>query len=315
MAPLLTEINARTRLAGTNQMEMLLFDMAHAEVYGINVFKVREVVKMCPLARMPETDSRIEGMVNLRGKMMPVINLWRVLGVEGGTGGEAGQDRTGYLIVAEYSESLQCLHVARVDRIIRTSWERIKAPPTLLRNPGGVGTVTAVTTIDDGRMVMILDVEKILSDIMPPPEEDLLVGVKAVPTVKVKHVFFADDSQVARTQIRKTLEKLGMKYSQTTTGREAWNQLVQTAERAEEEGKTVAEVLDLILTDIEMPEMDGFTLTKHIRSDPRFSGIPIIIYSSLIGDCSLQHGLAIGATDVVTKFNPKVLAETIQRHC
>ncbi len=315
MAPLLTEINARTRLAGTNQMEMLLFDMAQEEVYGINVFKVREVVKMCPLARMPETDPRIEGMVNLRGKMMPVINLWRVLGIEDGRGGGAGQDTSGYLIVAEYSESLQCLHVARVDRIIRTSWERISPPPTLLRNPGGIGTVTAVTTIDDGKMIMILDVEKILSDIMPPPEEEMLLGVKAAPSVKVKQVFFADDSQVARTQIRKTLEKLGMKHAVATTGREAWRLLLQIAEKAEEDGKTVAEVLDLILTDIEMPEMDGFTLTKHIRADPRFGGIPVIIYSSLIGDCSLQHGLAIGATDVVTKFNPKVLAETIQRHC
>ena len=315
MAPLLTEINARTRLAGTNQMEMLLFDMAQDEVYGINVFKVREVVKMCPVARMPETDARIEGMVNLRGKTMPVIDLWRVLGLEDGSGGGTGRNMAGYLIVAEYSESLQCLHVARVDRIVRTSWDRIKAPPTLLRNPGGVGTVTAVTTLDDGRMVMILDVEKILMDIMPPPEEDMMLGVKAAPSVKIHTVLFADDSQVARTQIRKTLDKLGMKFFQATTGREALTQLLQIAEGAEADGKSVADVLHLILTDIEMPEMDGFTLTKHVRADPRFTGVPIIIYSSLIGDCSLQHGLAIGATDVVTKFNPKILAETIQRHC
>ena len=130
-----------------------------------------------------------------------------------------------------------------------------------------------------------------------------------------KRVLFADDSLVARKQIIKTLERLGLSYLQSTTGREAWEQLVAVAEKAASEGKKAQDEIQLILTDVEMPEMDGFTLTKRVTSDPRFAGIPVIMHSSLTGVCNADKGKTMGATDYVGKFDPKILTEVIQRYC
>ncbi|MDE3019074.1 MAG: chemotaxis protein CheV [Nitrospirota bacterium] len=313
MSTLIKEVDARTRLAGANRMELLLFSLGGEEVFGINVFKVREVMKLPPLTKVPETDGRIEGMANLRGKTVPVVNLLSALKIETADVQE-GAIPAGNLIVAEYNQSLQGLHVAGVDRIIRISWDQVKPPPPLMRNVGGGGAVTAVTTLEDGRMVLILDVEKVLSDICPRPDEEVYAGLKTVEALKARHVMFADDSLVARTQIRKTLERLGITFHQATTGREAWTQLAALADKAQAEGKSIREEVHLILSDIEMPEMDGFALTKQVRSDPRFNGIPIILHSSLTGVCNEEKGKSVGATDYVTKFDPKILTEKILKH-
>ncbi|MDE3118071.1 MAG: chemotaxis protein CheV [Nitrospirota bacterium] len=313
MSTLIKEVDARTRLAGANRMELLLFSLGGEEVFGINVFKVREVMKLPPLTKVPETDGRIEGMANLRGKTVPVVNLLSALKIET-TDVQEGAIPAGNLIVAEYNQSLQGLHVAGVDRIIRISWDQVKPPPPLMRNVGGGGAVTAVTTLEDGRMVLILDVEKVLSDICPRPDEEVYAGLKTVEALKARHVMFADDSLVARTQIRKTLERLGITFHQATTGREAWTQLAALADKAQAEGKSIREEVHLILSDIEMPEMDGFALTKQVRSDPRFNGIPIILHSSLTGVCNEEKGKSVGATDYVTKFDPKILTEKILKH-
>lgn len=307
MSTLMKEVDARTRLAGANRLELLLFHLATDELYGINVFKVREVMKLPPLTRMPEADARIEGMTNLRGQTLPVISLRRALGL--------GETQTeGKVIIAEYNQSLQGLHVGGVDRIMRASWDQIKPPPMLVRN-NTQGAVTAVTILDDGRMVLILDVEKILADICPRPDEEVYAGVSTDPKITGKKVLFADDSLVARKQISKTLDRLGLSYVQATTGKEAWDQLSVMAEAAGATGTRVQDHIHLILTDIEMPEMDGFSLTKNIRSDSRFQGIPIIMHSSLTGTCNMDKGKSVGATDYVTKFDPKILGEKILKYC
>src|SRR3990167_4162475 len=200
MSTLINEIDARTKLAGANQMELLLFHLGTVEVFGINVFKVREVMKLPPLSRVPEADSRVLGMANIRDTMVPVIALRRTLGL-----GEQDVDLTkperkenGILIITEYNASLQAFHVAAVDRIIRTSWSKIKTPPALVRD-NNKGAVTAVTMLDDSRMALILDVEKLLSDICPRPDDEVVAGLEAKPELKTKCVLFADDSSVART--------------------------------------------------------------------------------------------------------------------
>jgi two-component system chemotaxis response regulator CheV len=309
MSTLMNEVDARTRLAGANTMELLLFHLGDGELFGINVFKVREVMKMPPLTRMPEVSPCIEGVSNIRGQMVPVIGLRKALGL-----GELPEAGAGKVIIAEYNKSLQGLHVAGVDRIIRLSWDQVKPPPPLLRNNAG-GAVTAVTILEDDRMVLILDVEKILADLCPQPDEEAFAGVHTDTSLKAKRVLFADDSAVARKQITKTLERLGLSYIQATTGKEAWEQLEALAAQAKAEGRAVRDELQLILTDIEMPEMDGFTLAKQISSDHRFGGIPIIMHSSLTGTCNAEKGQAVGATDYITKFDPKMLAETILRYC
>ena len=315
MSTLISEIDARTRLAGANQMELLLFHLGTQELFGINVFKVREVMKLPQLTRVPEADSRVVGMANIRGTMVPVIALKRSLGL-----GEHDVDlahpdakENGILIITEYNASLQAFHVAAVDRIIRTSWSHIKTPPPLVRE-NNKGAVTAVTMLDSGRMVLILDVEKLLSDICPRPDEEVYAGVTTKPELKQKTVLYADDSAVARTQIRKALEKLGLQFVQTTTGKEAWDYLQQLARQSAEEGLAQVQRINMVLSDIEMPDMDGFTLTKQIRSDPRLAHIPVILHSSLTGTCNQDKGRQVGATDYVTKFDPKLLGETVMRY-
>ncbi len=315
MSTLINEIDARTRLAGANQMELLLFHLGTGEVFGINVFKVREVMKLPPLTRVPEADGRVLGMANIRGTMVPVIALRRTLGL-----GEQEVDLTkpeckenGILIITEYNASLQAFHVAAVDRIIRTSWSKIKTPPALVRE-NNKGAVTAVTMLDDSRMVLILDVEKVLSDICPRPDEEVYAGLSERPELKTKCVLFADDSSVARTQIRKALEKLGITYVQTTTGKEAWDYLTELSEDSAKQGLPQVNRIQLVLSDIEMPDMDGFTLTKHIRSDPRLAHLPVVLHSSLTGSCNQDKGTQVGATDYVTKFDPKEFASKVMRY-
>ncbi|MFZ1674363.1 MAG: chemotaxis protein [Nitrospira sp.] len=223
MSTLINEIDARTRLAGANQMELLLFKLGTNEIFGINVFKVREVMKLPELTQIPEADSRIVGMANIRGIMVPVVGLKRSLGLgtenEGRVGGPPGTNP--YLIVSEYNGSLQGFLVAGVDRIIRFSWSAIKTPPAIVRE-NNKGAVTAVTMLEDGRMVLILDVEKVLNDICPRSDDEVFAGMVAAPALKSKCMLFADDSSVARTQIRKALERLEMSYIMATTGGEAW---------------------------------------------------------------------------------------------
>jgi two-component system, chemotaxis family, chemotaxis protein CheV len=310
VSTLMKEVDARTRLAGANRLELLLFHLGEAETYGINVFKIRGVMRRPALTRMPETDARIEGLAHVRGQTMPVVNLRETLSLSG-LGSSTSQ---GYVIMTEHNQSLHGFIVAGVDRIINISWDLIKQPPLMLQSHGG-GTVTAVTVLDDARMVLILDVEKILADISPRSDEELYADILASASPRGKTVLFADDSLVARKQIIKTLTRLGLSYVQATTGREAWEYLNAAADKAAAEGRRVQDAIHLILTDIEMPEMDGFTLTKHVSSDQRFAGIPVIMHSSLTGTCIAAKGKAVGATDYITKFDPKVLADVIQRYC
>ena len=312
MSSLIKEVDARTGLAGTNQMELLLFHVGTSEVFGINVFKVREVMKFPVLTRLPEADPRVEGMANIRGTTVPVIGLTKI--IVGLTDPERSELSEGKLIVTEYNGSLQAFHVAGVDRILRLSWTQIKSPPPLVRN-NTKGAVTAVAMLDDGRMVLILDVEKILAEMSPKSDEEVFAGLEVKLQHKVKRVLYADDSAVARTQIRKTLERLGIAYIQTTTGQEAWERLIDIAEKDAAAGTTVRDEIQIVLSDIEMPDMDGFALTKHIRDDPRFADIPVILHSSLTGNCNKEKGKAVGATDYATKFDPKLLGEIIARHC
>jgi len=312
MSTLINEIDARTRLAGANQMELLLFKLGTNEIFGINVFKVREVMKLPTLTQIPEADSRIVGMANIRGIMVPVVGLKRSLGLGVEAEVQAGGEGTShpYLIVSEYNGSLQGFLVAGVDRIIRFSWSAIKTPPAIVRE-NNKGAVTSVTMLDDGRMVLILDVEKVLNDICPRSDDEVFAGMVATPELQSKCMLFADDSSVARTQIRKALERLGMSYIMTTTGGEAWTKLQALADQATAEGKERVDQIHCILSDIEMPEIDGFTLTKHIRADPRLAHLPVMLHSSLTGACNMEKGKAVGATDYITKFDAKMLGEKL----
>lgn len=313
MSSFIQEIDARTQLAGANRFEILLFSMGVPEVYGINVFKVREVVSLPSLTRLPETDARIEGLLSVRGTTLPVIDLRQILGIPHVPREDGKAD---HLIVTEYNRNVQAFHVRHVDRIVRVSWSQVAPPPILVQHKLKPGMITAVAKVDPATTVLLVDVEKILSDLMPGHEDILVQQVQPASTpLTGKRVLFADDSAVARTQIRKTLARLGVATIETTTGQEAWDALVRLAAEAERHNKTIHDVLYLVLSDVEMPAMDGFTLTKQIRADTRFDGLPIILHSSLTGVCNLEHGKVVGATDYVGKFDPKELSGIVLKYC
>lgn len=307
MAKWMAEIDQRTRLAGANQMELLMFHLGTEEIYGINVFKIREVMQLPLVTRIPDSDPRILGLVNLRGENIALVDLAQAIGL--GRMETAGAK----LIIAEYNDNKQGFLVSGVDRIIRMSWEQIKIPPVMVQS-SRQGAVTAVTQLEDGRMVLILDVEKVLAELHPRADDEVLVGIEMVIELAGKRVLVADDSIVARKQIMKTLERLGMKWEETQTGKEALTRLRELADKAEVAGKTIYDYLAGVITDIEMPEMDGFSLTKHIREDPRFQGLPILMHSSLSGECNVEKGKAMGVTDYVTKFQPAELRDKLIKH-
>ncbi|MDH4195442.1 MAG: chemotaxis protein, partial [Nitrospirota bacterium] len=246
MAKWMAEINQRTGLAGANKMELLMFHLGTDETYGINVFKIREVMKLPPVVKIPDSDPRILGLVNLRGENIALVDLKQAIGL-------GPLDPLGAkLIIAEYNDNKQGFLVAGVDRIIRMSWERIQIPPPIVQS-SRQGAVTAITKLEDDRMVLILDVEKVLAELHPRSEEEIFVGIEWQEELAGKRVLVADDSLVARKQITKTLERLGMKYEEAQTGKEALTRLRRYAELGEKTDRTIFDFVVGVRTDTEMP--------------------------------------------------------------
>ena len=310
MSELLKSIDARTKLAGTNKLEILLFSLGtnsitgRRETFGINVFKVREVMRTPPITSAPEMPASVEGMVSLRGVLVPVVDLARYAGV-------ATDTPRSIMIVTEYAGHTQGFLVEGVDTILRLDWSQMKVPPEMLMAEMG-GLVTTVTELPDGRLVMMMDVEKVLSETTNYDDEVVYRNIKPLNDPKLT-VFFADDSIVARKQITRTLEAMNVKYVSSINGRDAWNELEKIAAYAEASGQEITDLVSLVLTDIEMPEMDGYILTKKIKTDPRFAGVPVIMHSSLSGMSNQQLGKSVGVDEYVPKFEAQKLSETLTR--
>ena len=310
MSELLKSIDARTKLAGTNKLEILLFSLGtnsrtgRRETFGINVFKVREVMRTPPITSAPEMPSSVEGMVSLRGALVPVVDLAKYAGV-------MTDNPRSIMIVTEYAGHTQGFLVEAVDTILRLDWSQMKVPPEMLTAEMG-GLVTAVTELPDGRLVMMMDVEKVLSETTHYDEESIYRNIEPLDVPEVT-VLFADDSEVARRQIQRTLDAMNVKYISAINGRDAWNELEKIANYATASGQEACKLVSLVLTDVEMPEMDGYILTKRIKSDPRFAGIPVIMHSSLSGMSNQQLGKSVGVDEYVAKFEPHKLSETLSR--
>jgi two-component system, chemotaxis family, chemotaxis protein CheV len=306
MTNFIKSVDDRTRLAGTNRLEVLLFSLGkdintgREETYGVNVFKVREVMLVPEITHAPDMPSSVEGMVSLRGSMIPVINLPNFCGVK-------TEEKPGILIVTEYNKNVQGFLVHAVDTIERLAWEDVKVPPAMMAQQHG-GLVTAVTELKDHRLVMIMDVEMVLSQTSGfGQSEDLFDGITRVENSDIT-LLFADDSAVARDQIIRTMNHMGMKYISTTNGSEALIKLREIADRAASTGHKASDFVQIVLTDVEMPEMDGYVLTKKIKEDARFSDIPIIMHSSLSADANMALGKGMGADAYVPKFEPTELS-------
>jgi two-component system chemotaxis response regulator CheV len=310
MKPALHEIDERTNLTSSNKFELLLFRLGQAanseqrELFGINVFKVREILVMPPITSMANASPHVMGVANIRGQIIPVINLSSVVGCKPSNG-------LGILLVTEFARSTQAFAVEEVSEIVRLEWQQV-----LSAEGQGGGLVTSIARLDgdaeNTRLAQVLDVEQILQDVMPP--EQKAQGSVAGITVKLPPgsvVLAADDSALARSMIEQGLASMGVPYIMTKTGKEAWERLQAMHTQAIAEGKTVRDKVALVLTDLEMPEMDGFTLTRNIKSDTRFKSIPVIIHSSLTGAANEGHVKSVGADAYIAKFAADELAATL----
>lgn len=298
---LLQTVDARTRLAGSNQMEILLFSLGTCEIFGINVFKVREVGRTPHITKTPNMPHGVEGLISLRGNVIPVLALASFLQLNA-----PPPEHVGAMMVAEFSQRTISFLVHEVDRIIRVDWERVKAPETVLA--GNQGLITAIIELDGGRLVSILDVEQILANAFG---EAIIIDLAPVRSSNA-NVFFADDSLVARKKIIEVLDLLEVKHKHATNGAEAWGRLQAIAAHAQQTGATLHDELKLILVDAEMPEMDGYVLTKNIKGDARFSGIPVVMHSSLSSDANRAMGKSVGVDAYVAKFSADALADTLR---
>ncbi len=304
----ITSVDERTKLAGANRLEILLFSLGldantqREEVFGLNVFKIREVIQVPEITRAPDMPVGVKGLVSLRGVMIPVIDLAHFCGM-------AVEEPASKLIVTEYNKSTQALLVGSVEQILRLEWNDIKVPPPMMANRMG-GLITAVTELDDKRIVMLLDVEKVLVETAGTQDDpSQFEGIERLDNAAT--VFFADDSSVARRQIENTLDRLGASYYSAKNGEEAWEKLQEIAARAEASHTPVSEMINAIITDVEMPGMDGYVLTRHIKSDARFKGIPVIMHSSLSADANMLLGSKVGADAYIPKFDPIELSKAL----
>ncbi|MEE5038413.1 chemotaxis protein CheV [Pseudomonas alliivorans] len=300
MAGVMDSVNQRTQLVGQNRLELLLFRLDGKQLYGINVFKVKEVLQCPKLTIMPKSSPIVRGVANIRGGTIPIMDLAMATG-------SAGMISlvNSFVIITEYNTKVQGFLVHSVERIVNMNWEEIHPPP---KGTGRDHYLTAVTRVDN-QLVEIIDVEKILAEVAPISEE-VSVGVineevhhKAV----LMRVLTVDDSSVARKQVSRCLETVGVEVVALNDGRQALDYLRKMVE----EGKKPHEEFLMMISDIEMPEMDGYTLTAAIRNDPRMQKMHITLHTSLSGVFNQAMVKKVGADDFLAKFRPDDLAARV----
>lgn len=300
MAGVLDTVNQRTQLVGQNRLELLLFRLDGAQLYGINVFKVKEVLQCPRLTVLPKSSRVVRGVANIRGGTIPILDLALA------TGKPALDDlANSFVIITEYNTKVQGFLVRSVERIVNMNWEEIHPPP---RGAGRDHYLTAVTRVDD-QLVEIIDVEKVLAEVVPMSESisEGVVDVETQARAVTKRVLICDDSSVARKQVSRCLESVGVEVVALNDGRQAFDYLRKMVE----EGKSPAEEFLMLISDIEMPEMDGYTLTAEIRSDPRMQNMHVILHTSLSGVFNQAMVKKVGADDFLAKFRPDELASRV----
>ncbi|KZY69331.1 chemotaxis protein, partial [Oleiphilus sp. HI0066] len=250
MAGVLDSVNQRTQLVGQNRLELLLFRLAGRQVYGINVFKVKEVLQCPRLTSLPKSNPVVKGVAHIRGGTIPILDM----GMATGQRSVATDDLTEqFIIITEYNRNTQGFLVAGVERIVNLNWEEIHPPP---KGSGKENYLTAVTEIDD-KLVEILDVEKILSEVSPMDEsvkESTLDG-RDKEEFQKHRILVVDDSVVARKQIQNCLQTIGAEVVLKNDGRQAYQHLREITE----DGSRASDHYSMMISDVEMPEMDGYT--------------------------------------------------------
>lgn len=304
MATMLNAVNEKTNIAGENRMQLLLFTLQGLDQhFGINVFKVREVLKCPKLTRVMGSNKAIKGMANIRGETVPVIDLADSIGFEGDF-----DVNESMLILTEYNNSVQGFAVDTVQNIQNVSWEDVEDPPETL---GGQHHLTAVANIEN-ELVNIVDVEEVLTKISPKfakyTEDNYDTGLTNVERDGLhKRILILDDSVVARKQLSKAIKDLGFEVDDFKNGKEA---LVHVKEVLKTKNQ-LTEMYDLVISDIEMPQMDGYTFVSKVRELKQ--EIKIILHTSLSGVFNEQLVQKVGADSFIPKFEPKILGDEIKK--
>ncbi|MDP5254262.1 MULTISPECIES: chemotaxis protein CheV [unclassified Vibrio] len=303
MTGILDSVNQRTQLVGQNRLELLTFRLMGRQRYGINVFKVKEVLQCPRLTIMPNLHPFVKGIAHIRGQTVSVIDLSLAVG------GRATTDiEKCFVVIAEFNRSIQAFLVSSVERIINMRWEEILPPP---EGAGKANYLTAVTNIDN-ELVEILDVEKILAEIAPVDETmDSSIGedLAAAEQEKqfVRRILIADDSTVARKQVERAITSIGFDVIAVKDGREAYEALVEMTKEG-----NIHDQICLVISDIEMPEMDGYTLTAEIRRHAELKDLYVILHSSLSGVFNQAMVERVGANSFIAKFNPDELGNAVK---
>ena len=301
MAGLMESVDQRTQLVGENRLELLLFRLNGPQIYGINVFKVKEVLQCPHLTIFPKSHHVVVGVAHIRTGTIPIIDMGMATGSIA-----VGEPKDCFVIITEYNMATQGFLVTGVERIVNMNWEEIHPPP---KGTGREHYLTAVTEVE-GSLVEIIDVEKILAEVSPSDEhisEDILETALAEAPQEKPKVLIVDDSKIARKQVAKCLEALGVDVTAKCDGREALNHLQEMAGS----GTNPADHYAMMISDIEMPEMDGYTLTTTVRGDDNMKGLHIILHTSLSGVFNQNMVQKVGADDFIAKFNPDVLASKV----
>ncbi|EON92412.1 chemotaxis protein CheV [Marinobacter lipolyticus SM19] len=302
MAGVLDSVNQRTQLVGQNRLELLLFRLRGRQMYGINVFKVKEVLQCPKLSSIPRSRNVVRGVAHIRGETIPVIDLAMSIGLPGIPKEELANS---FVIITEYNRKTQGFMVTGVDQIVNMNWEDILPPP---KGAGDDVYLTAVTRIDD-KLVEIIDVEKILAEVSPLREDvnEELVTRGAARVQAHLPVLVVDDSSVARRQVERCLRAIGMDVITQDDGKQALDYL----KKITEDGSNASDHLSMIISDVEMPEMDGYTLVTRCKNDPALRDVFIMLHTSLSGVFNTAMVKKVGADEFMAKFSADELAEKV----
>lgn len=303
MSDVLHNVNQRTNLVGENRLELLLFRLGGPQIFAINVFKVQEVIKVPRLRPVPHSHGHVKGVAQWRGQAIPVVDLSGAIGTRALP---AGGDTN--LIVCEYNRTVQAFMTGPVDRIVNLNWEDILPPP---QGTGRSHFLTAITRLDD-RIVEILDVERVLAEVAPLNTQVSEATLDRTLAQRARErglkVLLAEDSATAVRQVKETLDDLGLELIAVRDGMQA----LKTLQGWSAQGRTVTDEVVMLITDAEMPEMDGYRLTAEIRRDPALRDLHVVLHTSLSGAFNQAMVEKVGCDAFLSKFAPDELAEVIQ---
>jgi len=302
---LLSKIEAQTGTGkSSGQVELLIFRLHGDTLFGVNVFKIKEIMPAPPISQVPKSDPRIVGLLDVRGQILPAVDIALALDLP-------PQDLTKEeitMLYMEFSRQKLCFLIQDVERIVYFNWSDLRLPPDIFSNSP---YITAITTYQ-GKIVQVIDIERVLLDILG--EDDTVHAIDQSETSLFEGLTLigVDDSKVARSHLKSIFEKLGVYYHIAKDGKEALELLEDLEKQAEAEGKLLSNEVLAIISDVEMPEMDGYTLTAELKKCPQFKDIPVILNSSISEHVGESMAKKVGAYSFLTKWDATGLVDNLK---